>query len=322
MTDTTKYLRHTRACVASGDTATVALMDRFALTMTPLAFLACTGCPLPDPGTTTSDGDEAADATGTGEPLPDLPAETSTESGGDGDGDGDGDAGDGDGDGTSGDGDGDGEPLPMRWAAMDVNDKFIGWLASPGPTDIWDHANVFSMPQMEGYPREVYLTDQSEYGFWLISSGVAYTTLGNMDGTVYFTEPGCNGQAHDWIGHLPADGAPVPAQDCTDAGIDALIAADQIVMHYWTEAAFTSWMDLRWPGALGQVITTPTFSHFYYLPAVQEWPEMLTSVSMRTKDGECIEFLDPVDGCSIRLLDTILQLDNPPGPYSLAEIPD
>lgn len=284
-----------------------------------LLILGCVACPLPP--SHEDDGDSAAkDESGSTSETPDLPiAETSdsTETG-DGDGDGDPGTGDGDGDGETETGD----PIDLRWAVLDGNDLFVGWLASPPATEFADHENIFSGPVGPGFPREAFLTTTHEYGFWLVTAGTSYTTLGTADATVLFTEPGCSGIAHDRIGSMPGDGAPVLGPDCSDPAIDDLIAGDQVQMHYWTEQTFGDWMGTYWPGALGQVVSTPSLSHFYWLPLEQEWPEMLTAVSVRYPDGACAELTMPIDSCAVRLFDTIWEPLSHEGPYSLVEIED
>jgi hypothetical protein len=275
--------------------------------------LSLTACPIGDPNSTTSDGGEAAeDSSGTSGPMADLPpAETSTS------GDGDGDPGDGDGDATE-----TGEPV-LRWAALDVDAAFIGWLSTPGPDAVFDHADVFSQTQIDqGSARDLFLTldgldPSGEFGFVLVKAGPAFTTLGHD--AISFTGLGCTGIAHDRIASHTTNGDPLLAGDCTDEQLDAL--ADQVQIHYWTESTFASWMDLRWPGAAGQIVSTQNLSQFYLLPREQEWPEMLTAVSVRLADGTCVDLAAPLDTCAIRFIDTGWTQAEAPGGYSLAELP-
>jgi hypothetical protein len=292
-------------------------MDDQRFTHVVLATLALTACPIGDPNSTTSDGGEAAeDSSGTSGPIADLPpAETDTETSTSGDGDGD--PGDGDGDATE-----TGDPV-LRWAALDVDAAFIGWLSTPGPDAVFDHADVFSQTQIDqGSARDLFLTldglDASgEYGFMLVAAGLSFTTLGTD--SVSFTGPGCTGTPHDRVASYIDSGAPVLADACTDEMIDAI--ADQLQIHYWTESTFAGWMDLRWPGAAGQIVSTQNLSQFYLLPREQEWPEMLTAVSVRQPDGTCMELAAPMNACAIRFIDAGWTPAEAPGGYSLAELP-
>jgi hypothetical protein len=279
--------------------------------------LTCIACPLPDPDHE-STSIASAESETTSDAPPDLPPDETAGTTETGDGDGDpgdtGDTGDGDPDETE-------TGIPdLRWAVLDGNNVFVGWLASPLPMEIADHEDIFSGPVGDGFPREVYLTTVHEYAFWLVAAGPAYTTLGTAEAAVLFTEPGCNGLAHDRIASMPGDGGPVIEADCNDTAIDDYIAADELQMHYWPEQAFVDWQDMYWPGSLGRVLSTPALSHFYWLPTEQAWPEMLTAVSMRQPDGTCIELSLPVDACSLRLFDTIWEPLDHVGPYSLVEV--
>jgi hypothetical protein len=277
--------------------------------------LSLTACPLGDPNSTTSDGGEAAeDSSGTSGPIADLPpADTETSTSGDGDGD----PGDGDGDATE-----TGDPV-LRWAALDVDSAFVGWLSTPGPDAVFDHADVFDPVQVEmGSARDLFLTldglDVSgEYGFMLVKAGVSFTTLGHD--TVSFTGPGCTGTPHDHIASHSDTSVPLSWTECTDAVLDQL--ADQIIMHYPADAVFDSVVDLRWPGAAGQIVSTQNLSQFYLLPREQEWPEMLTAVSERLADGTCVDLAAPVEMCAVRFIDTGWTPAEAPGGYSLAELP-
>jgi hypothetical protein len=281
-------------------------------TITPLTLvLFCTACPIPEPSSESiaEDSGTGGESDDTASPPIDIPSGETDETTETGDGDGD-------------PGDGDGDTSDLRWAVLDGNDNFVGWLATPSPTMIADHDDIFSGPVGPGFPRDVYLTTVHEYAFWLVAAGPSYTTLGTLEATVLFTEPGCSGLAHDRIASMPGDGGPVAAGDCNDAALDDFINGDEVQMHYWTEQTFADWTGLYWPDALGMVMSTPSLSHFYWLPREQEWPEMLTAVSMRLPDGTCVELPEPTDACALRLFDTIWEPLGHVGPYSLREIED
>jgi hypothetical protein len=284
-------------------------------TTTAFALLATmTACPMDDSGPVVASGtDSETGAPGT------------TESTGDGDGDpgdGDGDATEtgGDGDGDPGDGDGDGEPGLMRWAVLDVNQEFIGWLDSPAPEAVLDHADVFGK-LAEGSARDLFL-ERDGWGFMLVSAGVTFSTLGHDD--VLFSGPGCTGQAMDYIAS-DAQGIGLGAGGCDDESIAAL---PQEQLHYLTEPVWSTWMEStwpgvegQWPGAVGLRIANAWSTHWYELPTEQAWPEVLVATSVRKLDGSCMELAAPIDVCAVRLNDTDYVAPQHLGPYSLVQLP-
>jgi hypothetical protein len=211
----------------------------------------------------------------------------------------------------------------MRWAAFDSDDNFVGWLASPEPDDILDHADIFS----DGSPAQVHLTlddpafGGGEYGFTIVSDGAFEGSVyGPMTpGGVLFTRPGCTGVAHQRIASYNG-GGPVTKPHCTDEQIDALRGQGQIVMHYPTEAEFDAKMADQWPLAAGQIVLS-TIGEYFLLPQDQAWPQMFTAVSMRLSGNTCVSIDVPIPACSVRLTDIDWTAPEPmPPPYSLAEV--
>jgi hypothetical protein len=200
-----------------------------------------------------------------------------------------------------------------RWAIIDGDNEFVGWLSTPGPDDIADHDDIFS----EAAPPAVFVTEKlgGEHGFSLIQTGIV---TGALNGPVHFTGPMCTGIAHGWIATY-SGGGPIPAPHCTDGQIDFLSDKGMVAMKYKTESEFETMLDEQWPGAAGQVMRSAAGA-YYLLPIDQQWPEMLTTQSIAGPDDTCVELINPTPGCSVRLLETDWSPTSAAPPFSLVEL--
>jgi hypothetical protein len=205
----------------------------------------------------------------------------------------------------------------LRWAVIDSNDDFVGWLASPGEADL-DHDYIFNQ-----WPGAVYVTQfgldstgVGEWGFGLLADGPVIDTIG---GLIRYTGPGCTGHPHGWIATYN-NGGPVPAPHCTDQQLDALSGLGQIDWLYPSESAFDATMDQRWPNAMGSVVW-PSAGGYHLLPRDQQWGEMLTTRSVITANGVC-KNVNQISGCSVRLMDAFWSPPSPSPVYALVELED
>jgi hypothetical protein len=205
----------------------------------------------------------------------------------------------------------------IRWAVVDDNADFIGWLSSPQPAQLPDHDDIFAawFSDIAVTQFGIDLTGVGEWGLTVKATGLS---TGAIPGTVFYTEPGCTGTPFGWVATYKT-GAPIPAAHCSDVDLDILTAQGKITWRYQTESDFDTMMDDIWPTAMGQLAQS-SMGKFYLIPRDQPWPEMLEARSLVTTTG--CRNITPVSWCSVRLLDTDWSFPVAVPPYSLVELED
>jgi hypothetical protein len=265
--------------------------------------------------------------------LPNTETSGESESG---DGDGDGNTGPGDGDGAPGDGDptgdgdgdtgdGDGETTGggLRWAAVDQDDQFVGWLTWPPPELVWPHGPDITVNIDQGSPIQIYLTlddldPSGEFGFWLDDGGPHELIETAGYGAIRYSEQGCTGVPHVIFGRNSLY-ALLTEGEC--ANVEALDPTEY-TFFYPFKSVFEGWLDTFWGGAEGLVAQSTWYGFDRYLiPREQTWPEILTSRSYYdVSTHDCLE-MAPENTCAIRLIETDWDPPQVDTPFKIVELP-
>lgn len=257
------------------------------------------GCPVTEPGTDDEAG-STEDPSGTGESSDGFTDDDSTESTSDSETD------------AATEETGTETTADLEWHVYDAADNFVGTLATPDADAFADHDDMFGAG-IE--PSVAYLTNDEGHGFLLNQAGPSTIILAHDE--VLYSGPDCTGTPMDYFATMLVDGTTLPLADCNPEGVEANL--DQIQVHYGLKESAAEFVELRWPGALG-LLMSRDYEQWYGLPVDQPWPTPTTALSRRAVGGACGTFADAIPVCAVEFVETDWQIvSQGGGPFRLVQ---